>query len=280
MKKVFFLLMLLTVTSWLTPSFAQTAPSFKVEIKGTGKQPLVLIPGFACSGEVWEATVQRYANTHKCYIFTMAGFAGTPAQQTPELQQWIKDIAAYIRDNKLKKPVVVGHSMGGGMALALAANYPDLLSKVIVVDALPCLGAIMNPAFKVKENPDCSPIVNQMLQTNETAFYKMQQMTIPQLLSDTTHKEQVIQWSVKSDRKTFGTLYCQFSNTDLRPLLSTITCPSLILLESRFVPLQGAIAEQYKDLKNAQLQYATKGLHFIMYDDQEWFFQQTDNFLK
>ena len=42
--------------------------------------------------------------------------------------------------------------MGGGLALALAADYPDLIGKIVVVDALPCLAALSNVSFISKEN--------------------------------------------------------------------------------------------------------------------------------
>ena len=75
-------------------------------------------------------------------------------------------------------------------------------------------------------------------------------------------------------------MFCDFSNTDLRDKIATIKCPSLILLEAYFVNMKPAIEAQYKNLKNANLQYANKGLHFIMYDDKDWYLAQLTNFIK
>jgi len=47
-------------------------------------------------------------------------------------------------------------------------------------------------------------------------FYQMQKRTIPSLMADTAHLEQVVGWSVKSDKAVFAGMYCDFSNTDLR----------------------------------------------------------------
>ena len=74
-------------------------------------------------------------------------------------------------------------------------------------------------------------------------------------------------------------MYCDFSNTDLREKIKGIECPSLILLESNFTSIKPAIKEQFKNLKSADLQYANQGLHFIMYDDKEWYFNQLENFI-
>jgi hypothetical protein len=148
-----------------------------------------------------------------------------------------------------------------------------------VVDALPCLAKLMNPAFKSKENIDCSGVVNQMTAMSDEQFYQMQKQSMPRILADTSRQEEVVGWSVKSDRTTFAKMYCDFSNTDLQSKISKIECPSLILLESYFVNFKPAIEGQYKNLKTANLQYANKGLHFIMYDDKEWYFAQLSNFL-
>src|SRR6187551_664417 len=102
-------------------------------------------------------------------------------------------------------------------------------------------------------------------------FYQMQKGSIAQLASDTTNHGQIIGWSMKSDRRTFAQMYCDFLNTDLRETISTITCPALILLEPDFKDVKTKVEAQYKNLKTADLQYAEKGLHFIMYDDRDWY---------
>ncbi len=253
---------------------------FEVKITGKGDRSIIFIPGFACSGDVWDETRKNFEDNYTCYTLTMAGFAGVPAQKNPSFQNWEKGIAAYIKQNKINQPVIVGHSMGGGLAMALASDYPDLISKIIVVDALPCLSAVMNPSFKSKENNDCSNLVSQITSQTNEQFYQMQKKVIPQLLADSSKWEQVINWSVKSDRTTFAEMYCDFSNTDLREKIASIKCPALILLEPYFANAEPVIEEQFKNLKAANLQYAEKGLHFIMYDDEEWYNKKLNSFLK
>jgi pimeloyl-ACP methyl ester carboxylesterase len=261
--------------------FAQTKSyPFEVIKTGKGKQSIIFIPGFASSGEVWNETKVAFEKGFTCYTLTMTGFAGVRPQLNSSFENWKNQIANYIKDNKIEEPIIIGHSMGGGLALALAADYPDLIGKIVVVDALPCLSALMDPSFKSKENNDCSAIISQMTGMSETQFYEMQKQTMPRLLADQSKLEMVVDWSVKSDRKTFAEMYCDFSNTDLRNRIAQIKCPSLILLESYFIHLKPAIEEQYKNLKTASFKYANKGLHFIMYDDKEWYMEQLNNFIK
>lgn len=280
MKKITFLLIILLFFAAVCNIFGQekTYP-FEVKKSRRGKQSLILIPGFASSGDVWNETTAKFEKDFTCYILTMAGFAGAKPDADASFKDWEKGIATYIKNNKIEKPVIIGHSMGGGLAMAIAADYPELVGKIVIVDTLPCLAALSNPNFTSRENNDCSPIINKFTAMTDEQFLQMQAQSIPRLLADTSMQDTVIGWSMKSDRKTFAKMYCDFSNTDLRETLKNIQCPSLVLLESYFALMKPAIEAQYAHLKNATYQYSTKGLHFIMYDDKEWYFNQLNNFL-
>lgn len=280
MNKIkFFSTVFLFTTLWVNLFGQNKSYPFDIKISGQGKQSIIFIPGFASSGEVWNDTKSIYDKDFTCYTLTMAGFAEVPAQPNATFTNWEIRIVDYIKDNKIEKPILIGHSMGGGLALAIASDYPELIKKIIVVDALPCLAALMNPTFKSVAKTDCSAMINQMTSATNEQFYQMQKMSIPRLVADTSKQELVVGWSVKSDRRTFAEMYCDFSNTDLREKIKTIKCPSLILLEEYFKNVKPAIEEQYKNLKTADLQYSNKGLHFIMFDDEEWYLNQLNNFL-
>lgn len=281
MKKSPTLFIVLALTILCINVFGQVKGyPFAVKVSGKGKNAIIFIPGFASSGDVWTETRSAFEKNNTCYTLTMAGFAGMPAQGSPSFKEWEDAIAAYIISTKINKPVIVGHSMGGGLALAIAADYPNLPSKIVVVDALPCLAAVRNPAFKSNPNNDCSAMVARFTAISDEQFSQMQNYGMHQLMDDTIHFKQVVQWSLASDRKTFATMYCDFTNTDLRDKIAAVKCPALILLESSFATIKPTIADQYKSLTTAQLSYANKGKHFIMYDDTDWYMQQLSAFIK
>ncbi len=259
---------------------AQGIPTLKATISGKGNQTIIFIPGFACSGDVWKETIADYEKSNTCIVLTMPGIAGVPPLQTATISYWEKIIADYIIDHKIDHPIVVGHSMGGVLALLLAADHPDQISKIVIVDALPCLSAVSNPMFKTKENNDCSSTIAMMTGLNDDQFYNMQVGMLPRLVGDTARIKTIAHWGVTSDRRTLGEIYCDFQNTDVREKIAGIHCPALIMLEPSFANIKPAIEEQYKNLKSVQLVYATKGLHFIMYDDMEWYNQQLAAFIK
>jgi pimeloyl-ACP methyl ester carboxylesterase len=278
MNKNFALFLIISFIALCINVFGQEK-SFDVKITGSGSQSILLIPGFASSGDVWNDTRKLFEKDFTCYTFTMAGFAGTVPESNPSFEKWEDAIASFIKDKRINQPVIIGHSMGGGLALALAADYPELIGKIVVVDALPCLAALMNPAFKSKEINDCSEMTNKMTMMSNEEFFKMQKSSIPRLLADSSMQEVVVEWSMKSDRKTFAEMYCDFSNTDLREKIKSVRCSNMIMLESYFKNMKPAIGEQYKNLKDSNLQYADNGLHFIMFDDTNWYNKKLTDFV-
>ena len=65
-------------------------------------------------------------------------------------------------------------------------------------------------------------MLNQISSATNEQFYQMQKMSIQRLVEDTSKRELVIGWSMKSDRKTFAEMYCDFSNTDLREKIKEV----------------------------------------------------------
>jgi len=53
----------------------------------------------------------------------------------------------YVRDEYLTNPVLIGYSVGGFLALSMAATAPDLFAAVVSVDGLPFLPAVYDPAM-------------------------------------------------------------------------------------------------------------------------------------
>lgn len=266
----------LTVSSSI---YAQDV-SFSIMKAGEGEQTLIFIPGLACPGEVWNETIDELKNNFTCYVLTMPGFAGVAPEADPSFEQWKAQIVAFIKQEEIEKPILIGHSLGGGLALAIVSDYPGLCEKIVVVDALPCLAALTNPNFQSIQKTDCSFIIDKMKSMNDEQFAQMQKINTATLLSDTLRFEEVLNWSLASDRMTLAKMYCDFSTIDLRDQIKNVIVPSLILLEPPFKNMDTEINSQYRNLSSTKIEYATKGLHFIMYDDWEWFIKKVKDFLK
>ncbi len=254
---------------------AQNEP-FKVQIKGKG-EPVLLFPGFSCTGEVWSPLVETLSQSYECHIFTFAGFGDVPAIDTPWLPQIKNGINTYIEAHNLSKSTIIGHSLGGTLGLWLAAEEGSEFNQVIVVDALPSIGALMIPNFK-SENIVYDNSYNQnLLAMNEEDFGKMADRMAAAMTSETEGQKQIANWMKMTDRKTYVYGYSDLLKLDLREDIASITVPVKILAAAK--PYGSDMArktyeEQYKNLASYDLRIAENAAHFIMYDDPEWFMNQ------
>ena len=131
----------------VTPAPTPPPRSFHVTKVGHGR-PMVLIPGLLSSGEVWQATVERFKTRYECHVLTLAGFAGQPPAALagrPFLETVGRDLARYIEVERLDRPILVGHSLGGFVAFAVAAAHPDAVGPIVAVDGVPFLPALIGP---------------------------------------------------------------------------------------------------------------------------------------
>src|SRR5665213_2096633 len=90
----------------------ETKHSFTVTVTGSGPA-VILIPGLMCGGDVWNDTVDHLKGRYTCHVLTLPGFDGVPRINPPLLSTVRDEIEAYVTDNKLDRPVLVGHSLGG-----------------------------------------------------------------------------------------------------------------------------------------------------------------------
>jgi N-formylmaleamate deformylase len=118
------------------PAFRPTR--FSVQVRGSGPD-VILIPGLTSGRQVWERAV-RDVPGYRYHLVQVSGFAGEPARGNadgPVVGPLTTEIARYIEAAALRRPAIVGHSMGGTVAMMLASRYPERVGKVMVVDMLP-----------------------------------------------------------------------------------------------------------------------------------------------
>ena len=117
-------------------------PSFQVHVVGHGPA-IILIPGLMSDQRVWQNLVAALKPRYQLHLVSLAGFAGTAASASPvQLKQVNRELASYIQHQQLKRPILIGHSMGAFLAFQLASSYPTLAGKIIAIDGLPFLAPV------------------------------------------------------------------------------------------------------------------------------------------
>lgn len=268
------------LTFSITLGFAQSN-AFEVKVSGKG-QPVIFLPGFTCPGEVWDQTIANLEGKHKTYQFTYAGFGGVPEIELPWYETLVSEISTYIESNELNDVIIIGHSMGGMLAIDIAANHPDRISKMVLVDALPCIREIMMPQFTADQIAFDNPYNQQMMAASDSAL----RVTAGYMAMGMSHSaekhDELIHYILTSDRKTYVYGYTELLKLDLREKLACISARTLVL--GADFPSKEAVMpnfeKQFANLSNKDIKIATNSKHFIMFDQPEWFYSEVNSFLQ
>ena len=253
----------------------QAQESFHVEVTGSG-QPVLLFPGFTSTAEVFDEITQELSKNYEVHAFTFAGFGEVPPISFPWLSKIKEDIQSYVSKKKWESPIIPGHSMGGTLGLWLASE-DTTYAKLIIIDALPAMGALMIPDYDPDNISYDTPYNKQILEMDETAFHAMAVQMTSGMAVNTEKHQQLIEWMLGSDRETYVYGFTDLLKLDLRPLLQDIQTPVSIFVATEPYGQQTVMTtykEQYADLKDHKLIYAEGAGHFIMFDEPQWLLGQ------
>lgn len=262
---------------------------FKINIRGKGN-PIILIPGLTCTGDVWEETVDALQKNYECHILSLAGFSNQKPIDInngylPIIQNKISE---YIKNKMDKKPIIIGHSLGGFLALSIASTKPNSVEKIVLVDSYPFLSLIFNPdATEQNVVAQANKMKEYMISTSDSLYSSQQELTLKTMITDSLNIKKVLKWSIESDRGTVAQAMFEIMTTDLRDELINVKVPVLVLGSWYGYKDYGVTKEivytnlqnQFSETDNCTIKVAGKAKHFIMWDESAWFINEVKIFL-
>lgn len=268
------LLMSLAVAAFTAFGAAQAEEAaFSVKRSGEGA-PVLFIPGLASGGAVWDGTVAAL-NGVEAHVVTLAGFAGEPPVEGPFIETRIDALAAYLEKNDLKDVVIVGHSLGGVMAMKLAMAEPERIGRIVIVDSAPFLAQFFGAADEAGAKVIGERMRAQIMGATDEAYAAQQAGFAKTQTADAAAQENILDWSLASDRATVGQAMYELLADDLRDDIAGLAQPALVLYAWRegapYAKGQAdaAYAAQYAAAPNVALKRIDGSAHFIMYDRPE-----------
>jgi len=140
----------LFVLAVAAPAAAQTSVfrSDRIIVETRGRGPdVIFIPGLGSTGAAWRTTADRLDDRYRVHLVTLRGFGRTDigANANGALSgPAANEIERYIREQGLVRPALIGHSLGGQIALRVAADLGDGVGRVMVVDSSPFFPALVD----------------------------------------------------------------------------------------------------------------------------------------
>ena len=107
------------------------------EFGHTNAIPLVILHGFFASSRNWRLVAEKLAIKFHVYVLDMRNHGASPHHPLMDYQVMADDLLAFMAKQGIKQANVLGHSMGGKVAMWFALNYPALVGQLIVVDIAP-----------------------------------------------------------------------------------------------------------------------------------------------
>ncbi|MEZ1317785.1 alpha/beta hydrolase [Pseudomonas fluorescens] len=270
------------------PSQPMTHKRISVQVEGSGKD-IILVPGLASSRDVWADLGSRLRKDHRLHLVQVAGFAGSPAVPDAEgkiVAPTAEAIAEYIQSQHIEAPVIIGHSLGGEVALMLGARHPDRVGRLMIVDALPFYTLLFNPsATSETAAPHAAAMRDAMLAASAEQTEAMQAAAIARLAKTEALRPALTLAGISSDRRTVADATYELMTTDLRPELGRIKVPVEVVYA--YDPLYGMPASNvdalfrtaYASTPDINFTRIDGSFHFVMLDQPERFAEAVFAFL-
>lgn len=99
--------------------------------------PLIILHGLFGLSDNWVTHGKRLAENFSVYLPDLRNHGQSPHSPTFNYPAMADDLHEFIVDHKIINPVIIGHSMGGKVAMQFALEYPDIPLKLILVDISP-----------------------------------------------------------------------------------------------------------------------------------------------
>lgn len=299
MRERISILTLLLILAFVLPANAMAQPVTPPPIKsfvignvhfdryGQGEPALILIPGLSMGAWTWNSAIAAFEKDHAIYAATLAGFDGTPPSTPPHIAQADAAIVQLVRQEGLKSPVIVGHGLGGHLALRLLEERYDLFSGGVIVDQTPYFPPLQ-PGQTVEQRAQNVAQLSDAIQSAPDWLYEDQtRATAASMVSDSAQAQNVAQHSLRSDRATLAAATSEMSLADLRPGLGKIVAPLLVVApvsqqapymnaqlraltaEQLTATVQNYYAGEYSGARTLRVQTIANSKDFIMLDQPD-----------
>lgn len=156
------------------------------QILGSG-QPFVILHGFLGMSDNWKTLGTRWSEDgYEVHLLDQRNHGRSFHSDEFSYEVMAEDLKEYCEEHDLKEIVLLGHSMGGKVAMQFAVTYPEIVSKLIVADIGPkgypphhqdILKALSRLDFsKIKSRGEAEDILSEYIKDESTRLFLLKNL--------------------------------------------------------------------------------------------------------
>ncbi|MCU0493293.1 MAG: alpha/beta hydrolase [Chloroflexaceae bacterium] len=234
------------------------------EVFGRGR-PVVFLHGWLGSWRYWFPTMEVVSDHFRTYSFDFYGFGESRRKRTPEsIQNYSDQVIRFLDALGIEKVSLVGHSMGGMVALKTAINHPQRIQRVATVGA-PITGESLSWLLKLTDRPLLADLFVRLPWLRRSLF----NFFLGETNDPAVHE--VLDDSEKSSAQSLRRAVSSMWRTDLRPELKQLQVPALIVHGGRDDIVKPNQLNLFDQVSLAETVCLPTSRHFPFLDEAEVF---------
>jgi pimeloyl-ACP methyl ester carboxylesterase len=278
--------------------FSQRLRLHSVDWGNARKPPLLLVHGGRDHCRNWDWAAQALRDDWHVIAPDLRGHGDS--QWSPDgsytMAGYLYDLAQLVHQQRLAPVTLVGHSLGGNIALRYAGIYPDAVAKIVAIEGVgPPRDVLAERAARpiaermdawIREQRALSGRLPRRYASIEDAFHRMQEenrhLTAEQARHLTVHgvnRNEDGTYSWKFDNYVRAWPPYDMAGRDIQALWSRITCPTLLLYGEESASGDPAADGRARHFRNARIVGVPKAGHWLHHDQLDEFLRVVREFL-
>ncbi len=243
------------------------------EVFGRG-QPVLFLHGWLGSWRYWYPTIEVVGQHFRTFSFDFWGFGDSRRQNTYEsIQAYSDQVIGFLDALGIDRILLVGHSMGGMVAIKTALDHPERVKRVATVGA-PFQGSSISWPLKLTDISFFANVFARWPWLRSKLFqFFLGEARDPSI-------NEIIDDSLKSSANTLRRAVSSMMRTDLRPELNSLCVPALVIHGQRDNIVNPKQAHLFDSVHSANVVMMPQSRHFPFLDEPDYFNATLLQFLK
>jgi pimeloyl-ACP methyl ester carboxylesterase len=272
-------------------------PIQEVVTRGDGPVRLILIPGLGLTGEVWSSFMDRHLDRYTMHAVTLPGLGDTDAPPVPPVQHgapWIENavraVAKLTEENGWHGAAVLGHSLGGHVAIRLGLEHGELFGPLVSFDGFPVVPLDQRPITPAeRQNLILTNFVPAMMDEENRLWFFHQRMEIQDAVYDAERSRTISADFARQDPMVVAQYLLDLFRADVSEEMASLRSPLLVIaaVNDDLARSGYGTPEMRRQWQapvdatpTATLRYLEQGDHFAFENEPERFDEMVDDFIR